>query len=68
MRSLFFGFKNVRPLRAVPQDFQNRIEIVVRSVPTDKHIKVRKELACRLEVCGVTNVAHIEHLYNSLIV
>ncbi|XP_031330713.1 uncharacterized protein LOC116161496 [Photinus pyralis] len=52
----------VPPLPADLPDLRNRIETAVAAITNETLIKVWEELAYRLDVCQVTNGAHIEHL------
>ena len=50
------------PLPADLNDLRHRIEAAVASVTLDTLSKVWDELGYRLDVCLVTEGAHIEHL------
>lgn len=52
----------VPPLPADIPELRNRIETAVAAITNETLIKVWEELAYRLDVCRVTNGAHIENL------
>lgn len=52
----------VPPLPADLHELQNRIEAAVATITEDTLLNVWEELSYRLDVCRVTNGAHIEHL------
>ncbi|GFV50980.1 uncharacterized protein TNCV_302411 [Trichonephila clavipes] len=49
------------PLPANIRDLRHRIEATVARITSNTLNKVRDELAYRLDMCHVTNRAHIEH-------
>ena len=63
----FWGFVKDKvyapPLPANLRELRDRIREAVASVTPDMLINVWEELAFRLDVCLVTNGAHIEHLW-----
>ena len=52
----------IPPLPANLPELRDRIREAVAAVTTDMLIDVWEEFAYRLDVCRVTNRAHIEHL------